>query len=640
MSFRNRLTLFFVVIVVVPMIAVALLLFRLIADSEAGKADAGVATAERSAVGLYRLYASSASAHAAVAAVSADAALGRSLARGDATAAQHHVEAILSRTRIVRLQVVNGGRILADAGRTDAVAPITRELVDAHGTVLGRLELSLHDAASYIARVHRLTGADAVAAAGGRLLASSRPGMPATLPDVGDVKIGGRGYRVASFGTGSLSFAGPRVRISILEPRSTTTSAINHSRLVAAAVLLGFLVLAIAFALLVSRSLQQQIAAFLDAARRLGRGDFTTRAPSEGNDEFAALGTEFNRMSEQLESRLVELREQRARLERSLQRIGETFASNLDREALLAIVLRTATDAVAATAGRASGRATGGNLREIARVGDLGVLRGAVYAAEAASLRSGEPSNVSEGDSHALAHPLGVADEGPVTGLISVARAGKPFDEAEAELFDYLARQAAVSVENVGLHEQVQRQAVTDELTGLYNHRRFQEALDAEIGRARRFDQPVGLVMLDLDNFKRINDTRGHQQGDQVLRDVAGLLREFSREIDAPARYGGEELALVLPQTDLEGAFQLAERLREGIETHDVRLIAGDGTMKITASLGVAAFPDSADDPSGLVAAADAALYDAKRAGKNKTMRASVGLDGDGTARRRDPRAS
>jgi diguanylate cyclase (GGDEF)-like protein len=107
-----------------------------------------------------------------------------------------------------------------------------------------------------------------------------------------------------------------------------------------------------------------------------------------------------------------------------------------------------------------------------------------------------------------------------------------------------------------------------------------------------------------------------------VLREIAKLLRQYSREIDAPARYGGEELALVLPQTDLEGAYQLAERLREGIERHQIPLLDGGGTMSVTASIGVAAFPDSATDPKRLLAIADAALYDAKRAGKNKTVRA------------------
>jgi diguanylate cyclase (GGDEF)-like protein len=168
----------------------------------------------------------------------------------------------------------------------------------------------------------------------------------------------------------------------------------------------------------------------------------------------------------------------------------------------------------------------------------------------------------------------------------------------------------------------VQRQAVTDELTGLYNHRRFQEAMVDESERARRFEQPMGLVMLDIDNFKKINDTYGHQQGDRVLAEVARVLRESSREIDAPARYGGEELAVVLPQTDLEGAYLLAERIRQGIAALELPLDDGRASIVVTASLGVASLPESADAPRELLAAADEALYEAKRSGKNKTVRA------------------
>jgi len=134
----------------------------------------------------------------------------------------------------------------------------------------------------------------------------------------------------------------------------------------------------------------------------------------------------------------------------------------------------------------------------------------------------------------------------------------------------------------------------------------------------------MGLIMLDIDNFKRVNDTYGHMQGDLVLREVARVLRESSREIDEPARYGGEEMAVALPGTDLEGAYLFAERVRRSIESLELPLIDGDGSLRVTASFGAAALaPDQPKaDKDALVASADAALYRAKRSGKNRTVRA------------------
>ena len=183
-----------------------------------------------------------------------------------------------------------------------------------------------------------------------------------------------------------------------------------------------------------------------------------------------------------------------------------------------------------------------------------------------------------------------------------------------------------MSIENASLHETVERQAVTDELTGLANVRAFTSFLDREIERRRRFDHPVGLVMIDLDDFKRVNDTYGHQQGDEVLAHVAWVLREASRDLDMVVRYGGEELAVVLPQTDGSGAAQLAERMRRAIESLHVPRVGQSGTIEVTASFGVASVPENGLDRNELIAAADAALYAAKAGGKNRVERAGQAL--------------
>jgi diguanylate cyclase (GGDEF)-like protein len=264
-----------------------------------------------------------------------------------------------------------------------------------------------------------------------------------------------------------------------------------------------------------------------------------------------------------------------------------------------------------------------GRFEQVAGEGDVARYRDAISAAEAAALDAEKVVETEVAEAFALSHPLRPQEGGRILGMLTVARMAQTFSDGERELFSYLAHQAGVSIENVDLHETVQRQAVTDELTGLFNHRRFQEVMTQEVERAKRFGGGMGLIMLDIDNFKRVNDTYGHMQGDLVLREVARVLRESSREIDEPARYGGEEMAVALPQTDLEGAFLFAERVRGAIESLELPLIEGGGTLRVTASFGAAALQgQDGADKDALVAAADAALYRAKRSGKNRTVRA------------------
>jgi diguanylate cyclase (GGDEF)-like protein len=201
---------------------------------------------------------------------------------------------------------------------------------------------------------------------------------------------------------------------------------------------------------------------------------------------------------------------------------------------------------------------------------------------------------------------------------MTVARRGEQFSNAERDVFLYLVGQVSASIENIALHEQVSEQAVTDELTGLSNNRRFRELISKEAARSQRFGHELSLLMLDIDDFKRVNDTYGHLQGDEVLRTIGVVLASESRGVDEPARYGGEEFAVALPETGLEGALELAERIRARIESEAIPRSDGVGVLKVTASVGAASMPASTDSARGLIAAADAALYEAKRAGKNR----------------------
>jgi diguanylate cyclase (GGDEF)-like protein len=622
-SFRRRLSLFFIIIVIVPMMAVAVVLFRLVTDSLRGQSDARLAAAETTAAAVFKESQDEAS--AAGRDIAQSAGLAQAIDQGGRDAIQDQLEILLRDVRAVRAQMSLDGVGTLRAGRGDGVGATTTTLLDSEGREVGSLKVAVTTAQDLVRELRRLTELDVVVVERGEVLAATlRDLRAADVPRRGEVELRGNRYRVTNFS--APAFDEGRVSIRLLADQRGTAAAVTKDSLFVALLLLAFLMAAFGFALWASRTLQAQIQRLLEAAKRLGGGEFGIEVPTEGNDEFAALGSEFNAMARQLEARLEELQTERARLQHAVRRVGESFATGLDREGLLRIVVSTAVDGIGADAGRATVRENGdqGALVERGSTGELGNFKNALHAVEAAVLDAREPAETTVGGLHALAHPLQPTDEDDtVLGVISVARNGRAFTEGEKELFNYLASQAAVSIENVDLHETVQRQAVTDELTGLFNHRRFQEVIDMEVERSRRFGTGLGLIMFDIDNFKSVNDTYGHLQGDLVLREVAHVLRDSAREIDEPARYGGEEMAVALPQTDLEGAYQFAERLRKRIEDLDIRLVDGDGHISVTASFGAAALPESADaDKDALVAAADQALYRAKRMGKNRVVRA------------------
>ncbi len=614
MSFRARLFIFFVLIVVVPMVAMGVLMFRLISDSEQGKADARAGGLAAAAASLYQSEAALARGDAETLARAVGPLRGRAMtARFSALARQ---------AGLARATLTAGPMTLAAFGDRNAIAPGTAVLVrpgTGHPILVAVSELT----ASQYARELSAPGVAVVVREGRRVLGSSLPlSEAATVQRSGNVTVNGTGYRAVEQDFPGFNHA--RATVGVLSALSATSATLGGSRAVAAALIVAFLLLAFAFSLLASRALQGRLRAFLQAARRLGSGDFSSPITVEGRDEFAALAEEFNSMSSELSHRLDELFRERARLREAIRRIGHTFASSLDRPALLELALKTAVDAVQASGGRLSVRAAEDEpLAETVREGSLAGLEDAVQQAERAALENGGFAEERVGGASIAAVTLGPL-EAPsrAHGMIAVARRGQPFTDDDREVLRSLGVEAALALENIELHFQVRRQAVTDELTMLSNHGRFQELLTAEIEQVRRYHHPVGLIMLDIDDFKAVNDTYGHQQGDAVLRQVANVLRENSRDADSPARYGGEELSLILPHTDLDGAHAIAERIRAAVEQLRVPRTDGSGVLRVTASVGVAA--SNAGDKDALVADADAALYEAKRRGKNCTVSAAT----------------
>ncbi len=620
MSFRGRLTLFVLLIVALPMVVIAVLASRTADEAATGKADARLFGGLETATVLYED--ATKAAQEAAEAIGSDGELGDELRSGDDGAVQATVTALAERNGVNTLTLRDAdGAEVASVGSGTPFAPAQLELTEDDGSAAAQLSASVTSANSYLAEVEKLTARRAALYVVGQPAVTLAGGESVEVPEKGgaNVTVDGREQRVL---TGDLPDDEGQ-RIALFGPVEDA-GVLASSPVLAAAVIALFLI-ALLFVLSIRRALSGQVKAMLEAAKRIGSGDFSQKVPVRGNehDEMAGLATEFNKMSDQLVAQMDRLRSQQVEIDRSVRRIGEAFASGLDRDGLLEIVADTAVSACRAEYGLIA--LTGQEGSEVSAGRATEPLADAIMGAELTASKADGFVTYAEGDVHIMSSPLHpMGDSARTLGVMSIARAKQPFGKADHDVFKYLIGQASSSIENVALHEMVSEQAVTDELTGLANNRAFRDVIDREAARARRFSHPLSLLMLDIDDFKKVNDTYGHPQGDEVLRRIGAILSAESRGIDAPARYGGEEFAVALPETGSEGAVELAERIRVRIEAEEVPFADGDGALRISASLGVATIPDSAADVRELIAAADAALYAAKRGGKNRVELAPV----------------
>jgi diguanylate cyclase (GGDEF)-like protein len=579
MSFKLKLVVYFLLVSLLPLGAAAWGLHAVARRSETRRVDVRLEASLRAVVASYKDELSAASDKA-----------------GELAQSRRFQRALLTRDRPTLSRILAGApgvRLespVLTTGPGKMIGPASEVTVTTAHKVLGTLVAGVPLNGSSVAGLSDRAGletdtlvvvdGDTVAAGPGRLIGAR------LVPPLSAVTLDVRGDRYRALATHpqrGLTAAS----LALLSPQESLDSAVTRADRRLLLGVLGSLVLIGLVAYVVGGSIVVTLGRLAEAANAIARGRLDRRVHVQGRDEFARLGLAFNEMADQLEARVAELDAERGRLRDATVRFGEALAATHDVDQLLRVIVETVVEATGATGGIVVG------------------LGGEV-------VRSGTLSD--RGERFELPLTAGRQSFGTLT------LSGRGFTLDQRRTAATLVAHAAIALENARLHRIVTRQALVDQLTGLANRRHCEEALASELMRAERFGGSVAFALADLDDFKSVNDRYGHPVGDSVLFEFAETLRECVREIDLPSRWGGEEFGIVLPGTDLEGAARLSERARTAFERRTI--LAPDGTrIHVTVSFGVAAFPEAAGSDN-IVAAADGALYEAKRAGKNQVVTA------------------
>jgi diguanylate cyclase (GGDEF)-like protein len=642
MTLRTRLTAAFVLVVLVPLLVGGLLVTRAFPAANAARQGETATTSARLVATVLAGYCDRARATAEAA--------GRAWSGAPGAAGSRAV------TDLVGRGLADGVRVAGVKGATVAAAGTAPSFVEAGDCVTG-----VPGSAPYLSSVVRLTtaaGADAGSALASYRIDSSFARQLQASVGSGQVALLVGGRVVAASGSVPQPLVAELVghpqdvgrasgQVGLLSPARagqpySVLVALPQARgpgllLLTVAVLLGAILLAAAIAFLLARATTRPLEELGEAAARIASGDLDTTIEVRSRDEVGRLAETFNEMTDELRTYVRALEASRDELQSGLSRLGDTLSSTHDLDRILTVVLETAMASTRAQAGMVLlfGSSREELVLEIARgIEERGVpidlrlplgqgVSGRVaQSGEVAIGRLGtgagqlRPADGEPGSGSVIAVPL--KSSGTVIGVLDL------FDRLDAEEFDdrdlatirTFASQATVAIDNVLLHEEAQRLSITDGLTGLWNYRYFTMTIGKEIERSARFGRPLALLMLDLDLFKSVNDTYGHQRGDTVLVELAARVRGQVRDVDTVARYGGEEVVVILPETDEAGAVQAAERICDAVRRRPFGE-AGEGAIEVTVSIGAAVFPAHGASSSTLLRRADEALYEAKHAGRD-----------------------
>ena len=646
MTLRLRLTLSFVLVVLVPLLVGIVLVGRALPESVQARQKAGVVSVTKLVGQVVRDYCDRAKATAE--------AVGRASASTDRAGLRETAQSLVDRGLAdgVKVSSPTGG-VVAVAGQvprspvdcggpnTGSAGPFLNAVVTLRtpeGKPAGTAVATFTVSGSLLTRLQQAVGEGDVVVVGstGTVVAGTRQFDPQVVRDSFSDPPGTKLYGLVSSYAPATS-NGQTFGVVVLQPAAQGPGLLRD----ASAVVVIAVLLAVGIAVLSARATTQPLEELGEAAARIASGDLSSRIDVRSKDEVGRLASSFNAMTDELRDYVGQLEASRDELQAGLARLGDTLSSTHDLDRILQVVLESAV---------ASTRATGGMVLLLTPHRDelvLAASRGVdvpldlrIPMGEGVSGRvalSGDPVRGRTGEGPGELRPttgepsgtsliaVPLKSSGTVIGVLDLFGSAQAdgFDDNDLATIRTFASQATVAVDNVLLHEEAQRLSITDGLTGLWNYRYFTMTVGKEIERAARFGRPLALLMLDLDHFKDVNDTFGHQRGDAVLVELAGRIRAEVRDVDTVARYGGEEIVVVLPETDAEGAAQLAERICQSVR----RKPFGDADVPpvhLTVSAGGAVFPHHGLAASVLLARADEALYDAKRAGRN-TWRISTG---------------